>query len=183
MKTALFIVAVGLGGAALAARPEPRFPESRSQIRETRAVAATAARPVVEAAIPASVPAPAPAPAASSRVEAKIGAAPAAESPDALVGVLTGLLTLTPFQKAQIQDILWERARRVGEYETEVARRGWARLADFEHRIVQIRDLADRRVMALLSSEQAALYRRALAVGIPEDHLSIEIPEGVVKLD
>ncbi len=182
MRLGLFVLVVALGGAAIAVRPDPRLPEIRRQVRETPPVAQAAAVRVAAEVLPAPI-SPAPVRNVSSSVEAVAGATSGAETPEALVGVLARLLSLDALQKARIHEILWERAQRVREYEQEVARRGWAKLSDFEQRISQVRDLAHRQVLALLSSAQAAEYERAVAAGIPEDHLSIEIPENVVRLD
>ncbi len=149
--------------AQAAPRPNEVAVEAESGFRTPTAVAATFA--------PA-----APAP------DAVVKAEPV-PTPWALLGVLDRSLLLTELQKRQALEIFRERDRKVEEYGVEVAQRGWAQLKEFELRVGALREDAYRRFAALLDAFQAAEFARQVAVGIPEDHLSIEIPDGLVLLD
>ena len=117
-----------------------------------------------------------------AREVVKTGPSPIA-TPWALLGALDRKLRLTDFQKRQAEEIFRERNLKVEDYGIEVARRGWAQLKDFDLRVGGLREDSYRRFAAILDAAQAVEFARQVAVGIPEDHLSIEIPDGLVVLD
>jgi hypothetical protein len=169
--------------AALAVRPDAApAAVRRSSAPGTGVEGPSAAGPVAQAAARPLAAPPVPARAAGTGTPSSATVEEDVDPTPRLVEVLTRLLALSPEQRIRVDEILVDRARQVREYEQEVSRRGWAQPREFESRMGGILDLAQRRLLAVLSSAQGAELIRALAAGIPEDHLSIEIPRHVVTL-
>jgi hypothetical protein len=159
-------------------RPISARPEAPPEVKEGRA--ATAGTAASETPEPARARSASPVQGAVEPSRAKAVPVP---TPWALLGALDRTLKLTELQKKQAEEIFRERNRKVDEYGQEVARRGWGQLKDFDLRVGDLRDASYHRFAAILDVAQAAEFARQVAAGIPEDHLSIELPDGLVLLD
>lgn len=181
MKIALLGVALILGGTAVVVRSSESLLAAPS--RAPRALVQAESLAVEASTSPAAVEPPRAATSVLVPAKAVEAAAPSLPVPQALVVALERMLELTPLQKAQAEEIYRERDQQVEAYGREVALRGWAKLADFDLRVGELRNLAHRRLAAILDTAQTSVFALRIAKGIPEDSLSIEIPDGVVVLE
>ena len=183
MKRALPVMGIALIAGTMLARAKFAATEPLRTTASTSAAAARSLEPRVEPqvthppAVPSGRTTTSTAPRAASTVS------PVAFGSWELLGVLDRALRLSEIQRMRAEEILRERNRQVDEYGAEVARRGWAQAKDFERRVGAIREEAVRRLAAILDSAQAEQLAWLASAGRLDDHLAIEIPDGLVVLD
>ncbi|HEX7896884.1 MAG TPA: hypothetical protein VF950_03940 [Planctomycetota bacterium] len=171
-----------LAGAAWLTRP-PATPRPAAPARPAAEIARVpASEPAAETRVARSAAEPA-APTPAVRPATPVPA-PKPQGEILVTALLRGELNLSDEQKLQVERILEDRRRDVAAYATEVRQRGWIRLAEFEVRIAEIRELSYDRMAALLDTTQALAFATLRVEMARKDFLSIAIPEDeVVSLD
>jgi hypothetical protein len=185
VKIVVPVVALLLGGAAWLARggaPEsvvlPRK-DVQSPVRSPEEL------PLPATAVPAAPVADRPSEASSLPAHAVAPTDRAAQMAlRRVVKLLRDALSPSEEQLAQICRILDDRGQAVAAYETEVHRRGWARLDEFEQRVGRLREAAYGRIAALLDGEQVRRFLALKPTLVAKDVIQISVPDdNVVSLD